>query len=192
MDRTPLEKLGYKIQNSVSPANMTPLQKLGYMNAFKEEDHPRADDGKFGSGSKKEPSKDNKEGVNKVGESINKKIESLQQKIDEINKAGNSERFNPSGEMGGVRSRSKKEKERIFSIYDKTSRDANKLVSERDELKRLYEKYPKLHKKVDAINDLISSGGVTKKGDRIAVSELKSLLKDTQKQIKYIEKRAAA
>jgi hypothetical protein len=50
MDRTPLEKLGYKIQNSVSPANMTPLQKLGYVNAFKEEDHPRGEDGKFGSG----------------------------------------------------------------------------------------------------------------------------------------------
>ena len=50
MDKTPLEKLGYKIQNSVSPASMTPLQKLGYVNAFKEEDHPRAEDGKFGSG----------------------------------------------------------------------------------------------------------------------------------------------
>ena len=50
MDRTPLEKLGYKIQNSVSPANMTPLQKIGYTNAFKEEDHPRGEDGKFGSG----------------------------------------------------------------------------------------------------------------------------------------------
>ena len=61
MDRTPLEKLGYKIQNSVSPANMTPLQKLGYVNAFKEEDHPRGEDGKFGSGGGKGKASQKKE-----------------------------------------------------------------------------------------------------------------------------------
>jgi hypothetical protein len=121
---------------------------------------------------------------------LNRQIDSLQKNIDDLHAKGDPSKYNPIGEVGGIRSRSAKQKQRIMDTYDRTARESNKLVRERDALKRTVEAYPKLKEKANIIQRIIDNGGVDSKGRHQNVSILKDMLKETKSQIASIEKRS--
>ena len=106
---------------------------------------------------------------------VDQKVAALDERINAINSRIGAQTYanNPEGDIGGIRSRTARQKDRYRSSVDSATRDSNALVRQRQDLVGMKASYARAVKMRDAGNAVLAQG--TLKGKPLTKAERREI-----------------